>query len=62
MPDDLSGWGYCGSCHAIHERDIDGYVCSDTRPLPVAVLPRKPGRLQRLLDWIGSRLGLPQRS
>jgi len=59
MPDDLSGWGYCSTCEAIHERDVDGYVCSDTRPLPKATIApgiRRPvGRLrralQRLLAW-----------
>jgi hypothetical protein len=52
MPDDLSGWGYCGKCHAIHERDEDGLMCDDDRPLPRALVPREPSWLQRLLDRI----------
>lgn len=58
MPDDLSGWGYCGFCRRIHERDIDGYMCDDTRPLPMMVLPKPPSRLQRFLDWMRSLLRL----
>lgn len=27
MPDDL--WGYCGTCHKIHARDEDGFLCDD---------------------------------
>lgn len=34
--DDLSGYGYCGKCHAIHERDQDGYVCDSPRLPPKA--------------------------
>jgi len=57
VPDDLSGWGYCGACHEIHERDADGLMCDDDRPLPRALTLRKPSWLQRFLDWLRSRLG-----
>lgn len=56
MPDDLSHLGYCASCHAIHERDEDGYVCSDTRPLPVAKTPRS-GFWQRLRSRLRRKRG-----
>ena len=56
MPDDLSGWGFCGTCVTFHERDIDGFMCDDTRPLPTAVICRSPSWLQRLLDWFRSHL------
>lgn len=59
MPDDLSDWGYCGKCVKIHERDIYGFMCDDARwPLPIAVIPKPPSWLQRLFDWVRSRLRL----
>jgi hypothetical protein len=43
----------------IHERDIYGFMCDDAKwPLPMVVIPRELSRLQRLLDWIRSRLRL----
>lgn len=58
MPDDLSHLGYCGKCHAIHERDEDGLMCDDDRPLPRALTLQEPSWLQQLFDWARSRLGL----
>lgn len=58
MPDDLSHLGYCGFCKRIHERDIDGYVCDDTRPLPIARVPKPSGWLRRFATWMRSLLRL----
>lgn len=52
MPDDLSGWGYCTQCREIHDRDADGLLCNDPRPMPRAEIVREPSRLRRWFDRI----------